>query len=107
MRPPPPQKKQNKTNKQTNKREQTFDGLPVVVAVAAGRRELGVVVVGLPHVDVRVLRAADDVLSVVAAKQNTNEPKNGRYARASLKGRVRVAWRRIATPRRGMRVIRA
>lgn len=46
----------------------TFDGLPVIVAIASRRRELGVVVMRLPHVDVLVLRAADDVLAVVTAK---------------------------------------
>jgi hypothetical protein len=42
-----------------------LDGLPEVVSVPPDRRELGVVVVGLPDVDVAVLRPADYVLAVV------------------------------------------
>ena len=45
----------------------TLNALPEVIPVAAGRRELGVVVVGFPDVDTLVLRADYDVLAVVAA----------------------------------------
>lgn len=42
-----------------------LDALPEVVAVAPHRRELGVVVAGLPDVDALVLRPAHYVLPVV------------------------------------------
>ena len=51
------------------RRKFTFDGLPVVVAVASSGREFGIIVMRLPHVDVLVLAATDDKLAVVAVRE--------------------------------------
>lgn len=55
----------------------TFDGLPVIVAIPASGRELGVVVMRLPHVDVLVFRPADDVLAIMTITEETRIKRNG------------------------------